>query len=137
MKKVLLSILAIVYLATASGMTLHFHYCMDKLVSWGLQENTKSTCSFCGMQKTSGDTNKQFCKGCCKDEIKVIQLKKDHNKTAEIIAPFHWSHDALLTCFATSFNFVGVSKIATANAIHGPPAKGQLPVFLLNCVFRI
>ncbi len=55
MKKVLTTILAFVYLSTSMGATIHLHYCMGKLASWGLIDHESKNCTKCGMvKKTSG-----------------------------------------------------------------------------------
>ena len=36
MKKLLITILALVYLTVSSGATVNLHYCMGKLMSWDL-----------------------------------------------------------------------------------------------------
>jgi hypothetical protein len=36
MKKFITAILAVLYLGTSSGATIHMHYCMGKLAEWGL-----------------------------------------------------------------------------------------------------
>jgi hypothetical protein len=53
MKRTLLTILAIFYLGVSSGATVHFHYCMGELVSWGLAKQAGKVCDFCGMSKTT------------------------------------------------------------------------------------
>ena len=74
MKKLLATILAVVYLSASVGASLHLHYCMDKLVDWKLWSNgnKEDACSSCGMAKTEANN------GCCKDEHKVMKLKDDH-----------------------------------------------------------
>jgi hypothetical protein len=42
MKKALATILAVIYLSTSIGATVHFHYCMGKLASWGLTDQHSS-----------------------------------------------------------------------------------------------
>ena len=75
MKKLLATILAVVYLTASAGASLHLHYCMDKLVGWTLWSNgaKEDSCSKCGMAKTEATDN-----GCCKDEHKLIKLKDVH-----------------------------------------------------------
>ena len=137
MKKLLLSILAVVYVVTATGMTVHFHYCMGKLVSWSLTKHDKAKCSFCGIPKNDEQQTKLTCKGCCLDKTTVIKLDKEHNKAPQVVTPFQYGYDALLTHVETTYPFVAAFKPANLNAIHAPPGKGQIPVFLLNRVFRI
>ena len=136
MKKIFIAILAIIYLVTATGMTIHFHYCMGKLVSWGLIEQKSNTCAFCGMSKEDNEKQTKLTgKDCCTDKNTVIKLDKDHNKTIQVLIPTDVS-TAIITLIEIPPASTAVSSIP-GNAIHAPPAKGQLPIFLLNCIFRI
>ena len=51
MKKFITAILAVLYLGTSSGATIHMHYCMGKLADWGLGHQNSKTCGNCGMEK--------------------------------------------------------------------------------------
>jgi hypothetical protein len=136
MKKIFVAILAVIYLVTATGLTMHFHYCMGKLVSWGLTEDKTNTCSFCGMSKE--DNNKQTKltgKECCKDKNTVIKLDKEHNKTIQVLIPNDVHATVCIPIEILSATIAVPEK--GGNVIHAPPARGQLPVFILNCVFII
>lgn len=80
MKRFLTTILAIIYLATASGASIRLHYCMGQLV--GLENSNTSaatkTCPMCGMQKSPQEDN-----GCCKHEQRSI-LEKDQEAQSPI-----------------------------------------------------
>ena len=67
MKKFVTAILAVLYLGTSTGATVHMHYCMGKLADWGLGHNKSKTCGNCGMEKSEEKDN-----GCCKDEHKFV-----------------------------------------------------------------
>src|SRR6187399_3294380 len=73
MKKILVSILAVFYLASSVGATVHLHYCMDKFIDWSLLKEDGDKCDKCGMAKDGG---------CCKDENKFVQNNTDQ-KLAE------------------------------------------------------
>ena len=67
MKKFLTTILALVYLATSTGATIHLHYCMGRLFSWSLVDKDSKTCGQCGMPKSGKDAHcLSFKDGCCK-----------------------------------------------------------------------
>lgn len=76
MKKFLVTILAIIYLAASAGATVHLHYCMGKLVDSSLVQNENRTCGNCGMEK-SGSTDND----CCKDEATQVGIAKDQKGT--------------------------------------------------------
>src|SRR4030095_5424439 len=80
MKRVVIAILASLYLTTSIGITLHYHYCMGKLVRWELRDEKKSTCNKCGMLLTTGSGDKR----CCKDEYKQLKIDSDQNFSKDI-----------------------------------------------------
>jgi len=140
MKKFLVTILALVYLTTSVGATVHMHYCMDKLVAWGLghEKSGKKSCPSCGMEKTTtGKHCGKESKGCCKDEQKIVKLENDQKISeaslqltqipAEAITPVHFDY---------SLEYVS-SLTEEYPLTHAPPPSGATPVYILNCNFRI
>ncbi len=133
MKKVFVFFLAFIYLAEASGMSLYKHYCMDRLVSWGLTHEGKN-CSSCGMAKNRSSNS--LYKGCCKDEQKLVKLTDDHKASAcfsplfllSQVVPNHYTGETTIAVWRTAFSW---------NCIHAPPFKHKVPFYLFNCVFRI
>ena len=138
MKKILATILAFIYLSTSMGATLHLHYCMGKLVSWGLLDQENKSCTFCGMpKKATGNHCVKAQKGCCKDEHKQIKTDKDQKVVQsefQLLKLFPVacavSHQVLQDFHVSSFT----TGYPTANA---PPGTGKAPVFLLHRNFRI
>jgi hypothetical protein len=133
MKKAFVFILAFIYLAEVSGMSLYKHYCMDRLVSWGLTKSGK-VCSGCGMEKEH--STKVSGNGCCKDEQQVIKLSADHK-----VSMSTWSFSLLehAVPFFTfqEFVFADFGNASKWNSIHAPPLKHKVHSYLFNCVFRI
>ena len=140
MKRFVSAILAVFYLSTSSGATLHLHYCMDKLVAWGFgkEKTNKKSCPYCGMAKTTADKHcgKQS-KGCCKDEQKQVKIEKDQ-KTADV--GFNVVKPILQIAFYTTFELSSIdftSPTLEHPSTHAPPQTGNNSLFLFNCVFRI
>ena len=139
MKKFLTTILSFVYLSASIGATVHLHYCMGKLVSWGLSEDAdKKNCGFCGMPKNGPNSLCETAKkGCCKDEH--TQLKTDKDQKA---GEFTFQLLKLLPGF-TEINFSIYPVIFTSSQIveyptaNSPPFNRKVPVFIRNCNFRI
>lgn len=130
MKKTVVAIFAVFYLAISSGFTVHMHYCMDKLAGWGLFHLDKDKCGVCGMHK--GDT-----KGCCKDEHKSVRFVKDQKTT-----------DNSSLKVQPVFLVLSAAVVSVCNDIHlqpvhrnlynlSPPHLRSVPVFVRNCNFRI
>jgi hypothetical protein len=138
MKKVLATILAFIYLSTSMGATVHLHYCMGKLVFWGLGNHESKSCTFCGMpKKTTHNHCVTAMKNCCKDEHKQIKTDKDQKTTQSELQEYKLFADASVVKYPAIFD-IHISSFAvdypTGNV---PPKIGYIPVFLLNCNFRI
>ena len=138
MKKVFAAILAIVYLSTSMGATVHLHYCMGRLVSWGLTARAGKSCDFCGMQKgrASGECMVGM-KNCCHDESRQIKNDKDQKTVQEF-----FNAVKVVPAVADLSQPVWVSALVLSPVLsqpvsHGPPLAGAVPVFLRNCTFRI
>lgn len=131
MKKFLVAILAFTYLSTATGATVHLHYCMGKLVSWALWHNDKESknCSKCGMNKAAKN-------GCCKDEHKIIKIDKDQKLSESSFKTFQLI-DAVQPLF-TGVTHIFIPTISEENPVsNAPPESKQVAIYIRNCVFRI
>ncbi|MBS0425003.1 MAG: hypothetical protein JST09_18895 [Bacteroidetes bacterium] len=141
MKKFLVTILALVYLTTSIGATVHFHFCMDKLVAWGLGsgKSKSKACPYCGMVKTSADKHcgKQS-KGCCHDEHKQVKVEKDQKV---VDAGFKLERPLLVIADHTlpgELSSIAVFSPSIEYPLtHAPPRTDKAPLFVRNCVFRI
>lgn len=138
MKKVLTTILAFVYLSSSMGATIHLHYCMGKLASWGLINHESKNCAQCGMvKKTSASQSMASKMDCCKDEHKQIKTDKDqklfpseffkYNNLSQVIGS---NEPALQSLKAFSISI----EYSNTNA---PPLIDKLPLFVLYRNFRI
>ncbi len=138
MKRIIAGILALLYLSTSLGATVHLHFCMGKLLSWGLVNHESNDCGFCGMpKKADGNHCVSAKQGCCKDEQKQIKTGGDQKiftselqflkvfDQGDVIGnPIH--PDLLIPSFLLPFP-----------STHAPPLMGKVEVFLLNRNFRI
>ena len=129
MKKFLATILALIYLGTSMGATVHLHYCMGKLMSWSLSDKKDGKCGTCGMQKSGH-------KGCCKDEHKQIKFDKDQKITESAFQFLSTSLDAVAISTDLSLIYFSLVIIESPTA-HAPPRLGAVPIFVLNRNFRI
>lgn len=124
MKRILVTILALLYMAGATGATVHVHYCMGKVMGANFGHGDDEMCVKCGMKKSVS-------KGCCKDEHKTVKTA-DHQ-----LAKLSFSLTGSLvflptTPFYCSFReplYTGTNS--SLNRTHGPPILGQsIPVYL-------
>ncbi len=126
MKKFIVTILALIYLISSAGATLHLHYCMDKLVDWSLSERTGDLCENCGMEEIGS---------CCKDERHFIKNNTDQ-KCAQFDIPLFQ-----ISAVATPAPLIITSELcfsqkAKHRTSHISP-NSVLEILILNCVFRI
>jgi len=139
MKKVIAFILAVLYLSTSMGATVHLHYCMGKLVDWGLLDHGSKDCTSCGMPKLqsgSGEGCIVEMKGCCHDEHKHFKNEKDQ-KAGQ--ASFDL---AKITPVIADPSYIGQDPFVNSLVVdqpsdNGPPLLNGLPLFLRYCNFRI
>jgi len=126
MKKILVSILAVFYLASSVGATVHLHYCMDKFIDWSLLKGGDK-CNKCGMEKDGG---------CCKDENKFVKNSVDQNIVGSAVELMQILIVAPHTGFITPGNYSS-SLIEEYPICHAPPLISAGEIYILNCVFRI
>lgn len=132
MKKFIVGILAILYMSSSTGATLHMHYCMGKLVDMALWHGKVKKCGNCASKKITTLCSKK----CCKDEHKTIKLEKDQ-KTAEAFQLIQ------LACVATTVNYIELPQekimaIAQQYPVsHAPPRSSKVHPYIFNCTFRI
>jgi hypothetical protein len=130
MKKVLISILAVIYLAATIGVTLQRHYCMNRLVGWSLTQQQDDMCSKCGMDKSDKK------KGCCNDETIKVKISDDQQS---IFTSVHFESPVYPVVYDHTVyeSLLPVSSLHQHLYDHGPPGNLKVPVFLRNNVFRI
>lgn len=138
MKKVLATILAFVYLSTSMGATIHLHYCMGKLASWGLIDHESKNCVQCGMMKNSSSSRHMAAKmNCCRDEHKQIKTDKDQKLLSfEFFKYNNLSQATTLHESVISDEGILSPAIEYPNT-NGPPLSGKLPLFIIYRNFRL
>ena len=139
MKKLFATILAVIYLSTSMGMTVHLHYCMGKLFSWGLANPDKEeNCGRCGMPKSNTDSHcKTIKSGCCKDTHTIVKLDKDQKAAESAYKFFTLSFDAVSGSLANLPDRYVASFIVDYPTTNAPPDPDKVPLFIRNCNFRI
>lgn len=132
MKKFILSIVAIIYLAASTGAAVNVHYCMGKMADWSLGHKNSKTCNFCGMKNSTKTDN-----GCCKDEHKFVKNEKDQ-KTADSFLIGLKQPVAESPLHETFFN-TGLSNsiIEDYPVSNSPPRSADLPIYLSKRTFLI
>jgi hypothetical protein len=138
MKKVLATILAVIYLSTSMGATIHLHYCMGKLFSWSLTGNDSKNCEKCGMSKrNTGGHGGIVNNGCCKDKLTQVQLDQNQKTTENNYTLSDPSLIAIPVTTAAFSDLYVVSSILGYPTANAPPEPDKVPVFIRHCAFRI
>lgn len=130
MKKTGIILLLLIYSASSFGVTVHLHYCMNKLAGWTLwHHGNNEKCGKCGM---AGKKN-----GCCKDEHKFFKIKTEHQNgdVAKLIQPV-LSPVIAVPVYNYSDNISYRPVTISYPVSHAPPLQGT-PLFVQYCVFLI
>lgn len=137
MRRVFVSLLAILYLAMTGGVTLCAHYCMGEQQGTELAmfSDEEHACGKCGMTKTAKGND------CCKDEHKVVKLEQQHVPGSDIAVPHFAGFIALpvtLQAWEASRPFIAHSGHFTAMS-NGPPIQRgwTTPIYLRVRSFRV
>ena len=132
MKKFITAILAVLYLGTSSGATIHMHYCMGKLADWSLGHNNSKTCGKCGMKKADSKKN-----GCCKDEHKFFKDDSAQKVTESNLQLMQLMATALPCPYIQLPELALPSLTEKSPNSNAPPRTPAVPVYIRNCTFRI
>lgn len=124
MKRLTSILLALIYIATTSGIVINTHYCMGEVAGVALGASNNATCGTCGMEN----------EGCCHDDLQVIKLTENHHYTA---ANFEIPVFESISFKQAEQEYLSIPAEVQAGKIrnHSPP----LPVSrnILYCVYRI
>jgi hypothetical protein len=130
--------LASIYLSTSIGASVHLHYCMGKLISWGLINHDGKQCATCGMPKNHiGKQLVTVIGDCCKDEHKPITVDKDQKPTDAAYTCFDLLVDIAAVHFANPSDGYVTAYLVGYPSTNSPPDLQKAPLFLRNCNFRI
>jgi hypothetical protein len=130
MQKFVITILAVIYMGTSIGATVQLHYCMDKLVGWGLTNKLPEKCGKCGMSK-------QASQGCCHDEQKEIKIATDQ-KISEASFTFSKIKWVQPLNYSPAINVLYLSRGAQLSYNNNsPPRWHDVNTYIYICVFRI
>jgi hypothetical protein len=138
MKKLLTSILAFLYLSTSMGATVHLHYCMGKLASWGLIDHESKNCAKCGMiKKIPAARCIVSNEDCCRDEHKQINSSQDQKQSPAECFKYNIHSQAIALNEPAFVNTQAFSISTEFPKTNAPPLPGKLPLFVLYRNFRL
>ena len=119
------------YMASATGATVHMHYCMGKFMSASFIEKDEDSCEIKCCEKKSRQ------KDCCKDEHKTVKTSDHQLAKASFDLPLYQPALPILAYFErVSRPFPTYSKLA--EKAHSPPSLWRTcPIFIEVRNFRI
>ena len=126
MKRTALILLTTIYLISCIGIGINRFYCCGKLASVTLTYSTANNTS-----KKTGKDN------CCRHEQQNFKVKDNHfNATSFSLKN---SVPALIPSFTYADNKNVVNQLCTKIIYNGnaPPRHPDIPVYTLNCTYRI
>lgn len=132
MKRLLFSILAVLYLGVSSGANVYFHHCMGQLVEWGLASTKSEESSKCGKCGMSSDAEND----CCKHQTKEVKVDKVQ-KAAENNFQFKVFATELQVMAFDPGILTGSSITEAHPLLNSPPGIADTQRYLHVCNFRI
>jgi hypothetical protein len=128
MKKILIAIVALVYMTVSTGIAMELHYCMGRFAGADVFGARGKACTLCGMTEKKN--------GCCHDEYKFVKLEDSHKNVLNCIdfAPSQIEGNTTVVVN----NFIFYDKLQRHNPYYpSPPFYSGPPLHVLHSVFRI
>ena len=123
MKKILVTILALVYLTSTFGATVRLDCCLEKLVS-----TTFGTTTHEELWSEEKD---------CKDDHKQLRLGHEQKRNDAKIRVAKFVPSSINPVFS-EYSFHAVSTLTETYPVNNaPPQQAKIPLFILHCVHRI
>jgi hypothetical protein len=131
MKKLIVFILAFLYITSSCEATVYLHYCMGKPISISLLPEKSGNCRKCGMKKSGRGM------GCCKDEQKMVKSDKNQKITDLGFSTNQQIKFIAVPGFFRTYTPGYLQPTVNRQPFRGPPESKTVPVYLINCLFLI
>ena len=127
LRRFIIILTAILYLAMSTGMVLSAHYCMGDLADVSLGHDTAEKCADCGM-----DNN-----GCCHDDVKVFRITDAHGPSSGMAMNKLVSFPAILHPLTSRIEPICFEPERSLSAVPDPPDPDGVSLCIRYSVFRI
>jgi hypothetical protein len=127
MKKIIVFILAFIYMGVTSGIAMDIHYCMGKKAGFDFYKSTNDKCGKCGMKGK---------KGCCKDDHKFYKLSDSHKNVSNDLK-FEIFSNPVITVFVLYDWNIYPSFCCKQIQNNSPPVISSPSLCVMNCIFRL
>lgn len=129
MKRVSIILLSLFYLVLATGISINFHYCGNKLKNIAiLGTNAKKDCC----------KSKKMKMGCCKEKTFVIYKVNDGYQDTRTVFSSQLFEQVT---FVPSFEYTQILNPARSLLLfpdfHTSPYRSSSPIYILNRTFRV
>jgi len=128
MKKIIVAILAFLYLGVSSGIAMEIHYCMGKKAGFELYGSDNSKCGKCCMKEEKS--------GCCNEEHKFYKLNDSHTNVSIDLSVETAPAIVTNTIFSYDWQIVPTLLLNKINNNSPPVATGP-SACIMNCTFRL
>lgn len=127
MKRFLIYILTVLYIAISSGFAINLHYCKGKLADWHIGD-TKEMCTSCGTKKMTSK--------CCSNETYLIKLDVDQSMADTPTSNIVPMVVNLLPVMYEQFILLGEESHISYNFNKNFNIK-DVPIFIYHCLLLI
>jgi len=127
MKKILVALIAILYMGSSSGIAMEIHYCMGEKSGVEFYGAKNLKCPKCGMTEK---------KGCCHDKQQFYKIYDAH-KTVSNDANFGVPLIALNTNYILYSSPLVSKDVNKSVQNNSPPNYTKPSICILNCIFRL
>ncbi|MFN8249770.1 MAG: hypothetical protein U0T68_12520 [Ferruginibacter sp.] len=128
MKKLFLSILTLIYMATASGIAMDIHYCMGKRAGVDFYGDGNDKCGRCGMKEKKN--------GCCHDEHQFHKIEDSHKNVSNDIS-FQPGEALISTTYYVYDWLITTNTETSLLRNNSPPLPAGKDACIFHCVFRL
>lgn len=134
MKKVVVYIIALLYIWLSTGAIVHMHYCMGKFVGSSLWSNNNNETEVCGKCNMSQKASKHKC---CKDEKKLVKVVEDQKIADSVYQISQLNYTGITLNYFTISETPVPSQVQEKLRSNSPPVYYRVPIYIRNSVFRI
>ncbi len=129
MKRSIALTLFLLYVVPVIGINISVHYCSGKISSIAFGSENTNLC-LCGSKKMK--------KNCCQNKNFSFQLKCDQLVSSPLslkIPNFKFFQISIVPDF--DINYYPILIVTSTYNLEHPPDKSELPIYILNQIFRI
>jgi len=130
MKRFLTTIVAILYLCSSIGATIHLHYCFGKLTRWEIAKVEGIACAKWGMPKCEGHHKHK----CCNDQYKTFKTGDQKLTSSNINLSPNNTTSVINYPEQAAIRIISAGK---TDVVSTAPYRSERDLYLIHCIFLI